>query len=115
MESCGIAVDLFFFPDEYSDRGYFVDDSVLAINIWWKDWKETFLHEYCHFLQYRGNAEVAQKFQEDPCPANTAELEKDCELRVVGLLSMLDMDYNSYAEKANFEHLVEYFGEEYAI
>lgn len=116
LEGDGIAVEMYVDADENADRGYFIYFDTLAVNIAWDDWRETFLHEYCHYLQYKSNAECARKFLEDPLdPAINAAMEQDCELRVVGLLSMLDLDYDDYANRANMEHLVSYFGQEYAI
>lgn len=116
LEGREIAVDFYFNPDPEADRGYYIHPDILAVNIADRSWKYVFLHEYCHFLQHQSNCPHMQRFQENPENIEyIAAMEQECEARVIGLLSYLELNYDKYARSANEEHLVSYFGEKYAI
>jgi len=114
VEEAGVEVEFIFSPEDH--KGYYIDGMSLVVNIWYEDWKETFLHEYCHFIQNKTKCKEQRKFIEKPTKkSRMAQLERDCELRVVGLMHFLGLDCNNYAEKANNEHLIPYYGDKYAI
>ncbi len=105
-------------------RGYFDDDhKVIASAVRAPHWIENFIHEYCHFLQWRDDkawynqlSHAHNNFyrwlvKEIELPQAAVEknalavitLERDCEQRVVKLIKQYDLklDVNNYVRGAN--------------
>lgn len=105
--------------------GYF-DGNVLAVAVENSLAEEIFLHEYCHFLQYKENNPFWQKIGEKDIFArlqsknfgirdweilyNTIALERDCEQKALKLSKKYKLfDNFSYAQKANaYLHYYQY-------
>lgn len=121
--------NLIFAPEMVSEEGghylgYFSDGDPLDFSVAIKDpeWFTTFVHEYCHFLQYKEGkfiGDVAEKINNfDEWLAGSIELEPealeestrlyqlcelDCEQRTVALLKehKIVFDYETYIQDAN--------------
>lgn len=129
LEQDGVTVILAPFAiDEFGNRGEYAGDTHLYVDTRARDWRLVFLHEYCHHRQQKLQTPInisfeleqqALRLESEEVPFNTpcrALMEQECELMALGLIDLLDLEVNieDFVKDAN-EHLVNNFGEEYAI
>jgi hypothetical protein len=71
------------------------------------EWPLILAHEYCHSCQDRLNTPLWQAYQADD--AYAGEMERECELMVLGLLDMFGYSVEAYSAIAT-QHLQEAYG-----